>query len=195
MNIERLIQRAAIIVFLCVIAMPTLAQTQAWDTNIVTWTGPTTCVSGQPIANCPVTGYRVERASTTTGTFSQVGTTGPSVVTFTHNVASAGQNCYRVIALSNSGNSDPSNVACKTNVQPSGPPSPPTNLRVVDQVVFDLRRDGSAWYLSRHVGNVPVGTQAVRRYTVANGAGYCQVLRSDVQHVKASKGVLVAKCA
>src|SRR6185503_10771583 len=49
-----------------------------------------------------------------------------TTTSFTHTSAAAGQNCYRVIATSAKGDSFPSNVACKTNTQPSGPPNPPT---------------------------------------------------------------------
>jgi hypothetical protein len=191
---DRLIQRTAVAVFLLVLAGVAFGQTQPWDTNIVSWNAPTTCQSGQPVANCPVTGYRVERSSTSGGAFATVGST-TSALTFTHNGAAAGQNCYRVIALSATGDSGPSNVACKTNTQPAGPPSPPTNLRFTDTVAFDLRRIDGRQYLSRHVANVKPAAVPYRRYSVANGSGYCQVLRTDVSHVKPSSGVLVAKCA
>lgn len=166
---------------------------QAWNTNIVSWDAPTTCENGSSITNCAVTGYQVQRAASQTATtWTTLATV--TALTYSHTNAVAGQNCYRVVATSAAGNSQPSNVACKTNVAPS-PPSPPTNLRFTDTVVFDLRRIDGRNYLSRHVATVKPTAVPVRRYTVANGSGYCQVLRADVTHVKPSSGVLVAKCA
>lgn len=115
-------QTLALAILLMVAA--TLAQAQTWDTNTLNWVAPTECVDNTPVSNCPVTGYRVERSATATGTFTTLATLGV-VLTYNHTGASAGQNCYRVIALSNSGNSDPSVVACKTNVRPPSPPKPP----------------------------------------------------------------------
>lgn len=101
-----------------------LAEAQTWDTNKLDWVAPTQCTTGEPVSACPVTGYRVERSATATGTYTTLATLG-NVLTYTHTGAAAGQNCYRVIALSASGNSDPSNVSCKTNTKPAGPPNPP----------------------------------------------------------------------
>lgn len=192
MSTDRLIQRTAVAVFLLVLAGVAKAQTQPWDTNIISWTAPTTNTDGSALTN--LSGYRVERASSSGGSFSSIGTA--SGVTYTHTGAAAGTNCYRVIALASNGQeSVPSNVACKTNVRPTPVPNPPTNLRFTDTVAFDLRRIDGQQYLSRHVGNVKPSAVPYRRYTVANGKSYCQVLRADVSHVKPSSGVLVAKCA
>lgn len=126
---------AAALILSCISGM---AQAQAWNTNVVSFSAPTTCSSGQSIANCPVTGYRVERSATLTGVYAAVGTTPSSP--YTHLSAAAGQNCYRVIALSAQGESVPSTVttaACKTNIEPSGPPNPPQSVTVTIQ--FDLK--------------------------------------------------------
>ena len=168
------------------------AQTQPWDTNITNWTAPTTNTDGSTLTN--LTGYRVERSTSSSGTFATLATT--SSTSYTHTGAAAGVNCYRVIALASNGSeSVPSNVACKTNVRPPTVPNPPTNLRFTDTVAFDLKREESRWYLSRHVATVKPAAIPVSRYTVANGTGYCQVKRADTVQIKASSGVLVAKCA
>lgn len=110
---------------LLLLAMCVKAEAQtAWDTNILNWVAPTQCVDNTPITNCPVTGYRIEQSATATGTFTTLISVG-TVLTYSHTGVSAGQHCYRLIALSNSGNSDPSNVACRTNVRPPSPPQPP----------------------------------------------------------------------
>lgn len=167
-------------------------QGQPWDTNIISWTAPTTNTDGTALTN--LSGYRIERGASATGSFASIGTS--TVTTYTHTGAAAGQNCYRVIAMASNGQeSIPSNVACKTNTRPATIPNPPTNLRFTDAVAFDLRREGSRWYLSRHVATVKPSAVPVSRYTVANGTGYCQVRRADTVQIKASSGVLVAKCA
>lgn len=128
----------ALLLLTCVAGVSN-AQSAPWNTNTVSYTGPTTCTSGQPVANCPVTGYRIERAATQTGTYAAVGTS--TTTSFTHLSAAAGQNCYRVIALSVQGESIPSTVtgaACKTNVEPSGPPNPPTNVTVTIALALTL---------------------------------------------------------
>lgn len=167
---------------------------QAWDTNVIRFTLPTTCTTGEPISACPITGVRIERSATTNGTYTTVGTAAANATSYTHTGAAAGQNCYRAIVLSNGGNSDPSNVLCKTNTRPVGPPNPAV-LTIIEANVFDLKRVNGENYLSRHVGTAVVGSPAYRRYTVANGTGWCQVLRSKVTHHKPSSGVLVARCA
>jgi hypothetical protein len=133
MNIEKLVMRTAVAVWFLCIAGIAQAQ-QAWDTNLVSWEAPTLCVNGLPVSQCPVTGYRVERAPSSSGTFAQVGTS--TGLTFTHTGAAAGVNCYRIIALSVTGNSGPSMVACKTNTAPipPSPPQPPGNVRVAELV-------------------------------------------------------------
>jgi hypothetical protein len=106
---------------------------QMWNENRLSWESPTTCQSGQPIGACPISNYRVERAASATGAFAALGTS--QTTTYTHLSAAAGTNCYRVIAVAVTGESPPSNVACKTNTQPAGPPNPPTNLQFVTTLV------------------------------------------------------------
>ena len=165
------------------------AQT-AWDTNTVSWTAPTTCTSGQPVANCAVTGYRVERSATSTGTFAAVGTS--TTTSFTHTSAVAGQNCYRVIALSAKGDSAPSNVACKANTQPSGPPNPPTNLVVVEQTAWNIQMKGHDVVLAQVIGKARLGAVCGKQCF----DGYCPVARSNIRLStnQPSGAVMVAKC-
>jgi hypothetical protein len=171
------------------------AQTsQPWDTNIVSFIAPTTCTSGQPIANCPVTGYRIERSAAATGTFAAVGTS--TTTTFTHTGAVAGLNCYRAIAMSPKGDSVPSNVACKTNVAPSGPPNPPTNLTVVDPLAYDVRPNEStfAFDRGRAVGTAKLGAACDEARTT--GQDYYAIERpSRVKLTRAPRSTaLVARC-
>lgn len=167
------------------------SQVQPWDENRVSWTAPTTNTDGTALTN--LTGYRVERSASSGGAYTTVGTA--TGITFTHAGATAGVNCYRVIALTPTAESMPSNVACKTNVRPTPVPSPPTNLRFTDTVAFDIRKEGGLWHTDRAVAVVKDGAVPVSRYAIDGKQGYCQVRRADTVTVKASKGVLVAACA
>jgi hypothetical protein len=166
---------------------------QAWDTNQLQWGAPLTCTSGQPIANCPVTGYRVERAASQTGTFAALGTS--ATTSYTHTSAAAGVNCYRVIALSASGNSAPSNVACKTNVQPSGPPTPPTNLTVVETTAFNVKPNLQRFAFERgtRAGTIRLGAACDESRVTSDG--YTVISRPSQVIPRPQTGVvLVAKC-
>lgn len=167
-------------------------------TVTVTWTNPTTNTDSSAIPASGTGSLSSARVEYGTCNGTSFGTKAGEVirtmpVTSTTLNLNPATHCIQVKVTNTYGNeSDASNVAVK--VIPAPTPRPPTNLVVSDPVVFDLRQQGSQWYLSRHVGNVPVGTVAYRRYTVANGTGYCQVLRDQVEHTKPSSGVLVAKC-
>jgi hypothetical protein len=103
-----------------------------WNEDRLTWTAPTQCADGSPRSACSLTGYRIERAASTTATtWNTVGLTGPAVTTFLVGGLAPGRHCYRVIALA-ARNSGPSNVACKMTVAPP-PPSPPL-LEAIDTV-------------------------------------------------------------
>jgi hypothetical protein len=173
------------------------AQAQ-WNSNTVTWTAPTTCTSGQPIANCAVTGYRVERSNSQNGTYAAVGTS--TTTTFVHSGAAAGVNCYRIIAVSAKGDSDPSAVtsnACKTNVEPSGPPSPPTNTRVVETTAYNVKPDLQKFAFLRgtRAGQVKLGAACDEGRITADGYTVISRPRSQVTPRPAEGTVLVAKCA
>lgn len=168
--------------------------TQPWDENHLTWVAPTTCTSGQPVANCPVTGYRIERSATATGTFAIVGTT--ATTSFTHTSAAAGQNCYRAIALSTKGDSGPTNIACKTNTPPSGPPSPPTNLTIIEPLAFNVRADYGRFAFVRgpKAGVARIGAKCDESRVTADGYTAISRPRSAVVPRPAEGTVLVAKC-
>lgn len=160
MKEHRLVGVLAAALFLLCLTGIVRAQTQPWDTNVLTWTAPTTCSTGEPISACPVTGYRIEQSATATGIFTTVAAVG-TVLTYSHTGVSAGQHCYRVISLAATSESMPSNVACKTNVKPAGPPNPP--VLTVAQVVAGVpyaplyRQTSKAGIGSTLFGFVPVG--------------------------------------
>src|SRR5437867_7426963 len=63
-------------------------------------------------------GFKIERSTGTTGTFVQIGVTGPGVTSYTDSgLADATTYCYRVRAYNAAGDSDYSNVGCGTTPQ------------------------------------------------------------------------------
>lgn len=193
MKEHRLVAAFCLLIFSLCVAGVSQAQ-QAWDTNVLQWVAPATCTSGQPIANCAVTSYRVERSATATGTFASVGTS--TTTTFTHTSAVAGQNCYRVIAQSAKGDSGPTNVACKVNTAPSGPPSPPTNLTVVEPIAFNVRADYGRFAFVRgtRAGMAKLGAACDESRITADGYTVISRPRSAVVPRPPEGAVLVAKC-
>jgi hypothetical protein len=190
MKIDRLVMASTVIVALLCVVGVARAQSAQWDTNTFGWTAPTTCTSGVPVSNCPVTLYKVERAATATGVYAAVGTS--TSTQFTHTGAVAGGNCYRVIASSVKGDSVPSASLCFTNTPPSGPPNPPTNLRVIDPIAFNIRMEGHDVVLAQQIGKARLGAACGSQCF----DGYCPVARSNVKLTTAqpSGAVLVARC-
>ena len=173
------------------------AQAQPWDENRISWTAPTTCTTGEPVSQCAVTSYRVERSATATGTFTTVGTATASP--FIHSGATAGLNCYRVIAVSARGDSAPSTVtssSCKTNTRPIGPPNPPTNTTVIEPVAYNVKPDLQRFAFVRgaRAGSIRLGAACDETRVTADG--YSVISRpSQVQPKPAAGTVLVARCA
>lgn len=173
-----------IIMLLALLIGVAQAQSVAWNENRMAWDAHTSCTDGQPASACPATDYRVERASSQSGTFSQIATT--TATTFTH-IAQAGNNCYRVRSNSANGFSGYTNVACRNNVEPPPPPppvpNPPTNLRFV--TVSAIANPNADWTPAFRIsGNtagtmlalVPIGraTQSAPLFTY-RGKPHCRV--------------------
>lgn len=194
----RAVTIAVLLFVLAMVASVAHAQT-AWDTNTLAWDAPTACTSGQPIANCAVTSYRIERSATATGAFAALGTS--TTTTYTHQSAAAGQNCYRVIAISATGESVPSNVACKTNTQPDGPPNAPTNLRTISTTVYNVKPNLQKWAFERgaKVPGAIVKAQSAcdedRCVTDSREGNFCVVSRlTQITPRPAEGSVLMALC-
>ena len=169
------------------------AQT-AWDSNVVTLAQPSTCQDGRPASNCPVTGYRIERSASASGTFAALATIQGN--TYTHTGAAEGSNCYRAFALSATGESGVSNVQCKTNTRPASPPSPPV-LTVSAPTAYLVKPNFQKFAFERgakYPGKVKVGAACDADRSV--GGGFYVVARlNQVTPRPAAGTVLVAKCA
>jgi len=197
MSTDRLVRLTAVVTLALVlfgVTHPALAQTQAWDTNIISYTPPTQCSTGEPITACAVIGYRLERSSSSSGTFTTL-TALPSTATgYTHNGVAAGVNCYRVIALSAQGDSLPSNIACKTNVKPAGPPNAPV-LKTIDTMAFNVKPDFQKFAFVRgaRAGSVKLGSACDESRQTSDG--YMVISRlTQVTPRPQSGTVLVARC-
>lgn len=189
---HRAISALAIILFLTCIAGIARAQA-AWDTNVINITPATTCSTGEPISACPITGHRIEHSATSTGTFTVLTTT--TGTTYSHTGVTAGQHCYRSIALSANGDAGPSNVVCKTNTRPAGPPNPDV-LTVTSPVAFNVVPNLQRFTFERgerYAGRVRIGAACDERRTT--GGGYYVIARlTAVTPRPASGTVLVAQC-
>lgn len=106
---------------LCLSLAATSAAQTVTRRAVLTWTAPTACAGGAPIASCPVTGYSVQKLQGTT--WVQIGVTTATVLTYTDNNIALGSHRYRVLATSDAGPSAPSNEVTKVIDVPGAPGS------------------------------------------------------------------------
>jgi hypothetical protein len=169
-----------------------IAQAQAWDTNLISITPPTTCTTGEPVSACPVTGYRIERSATQTGTYTAVTTLPPTQLIYSHTGVTAGPNCYRVIATSALGDST-FNVRCRTNTRPVGPPNAP-EFTVTSPTAFNIRADFQhfAFVKSTRWGTANIGAACDESRCIGE---YCVVTSRRSLNPRPPEGEYkVAKC-
>lgn len=162
------------------------AQTIPWNTDVVSWTAPTQCADGSPIAgNCDITGYKLETATSATGTWSALTTA--LVLTYSATNLAAGSHCYRVSAVTATGVGAPSGVACATSTPPL--PGPPT-LKTIDTLAYEVQKATDSLKLAQ-VGTVPLDTPC----TSDEANGLHVVPRKAVTvSGKTKPVVMVAKC-
>lgn len=156
-----------------------------WNTDVLSWTAPTLCSDGSPVVgNCDITGYKIETASSTTGTWSTLTTTIGSVTTYTAANLAAGSHCYRVSAVAASGTGAASDPVCAT----ATPPVP--GKVTVDSVAYEIQKSNDNLKLAA-VGTVPLGIAC--KDQDANGLNV--VPRAQVTVSGSSKpSVMVARC-
>jgi len=115
-----------LVLLLLLPAVSLSAQSTQTATWAITWTDT---------ANKTQTGYNIERSATQTGTFTKIGNTNASTMTY-NDVSTTDpggtQRCYRVAAYNASGQGPYSTVACATSPTVTVPPpvNPPTNVNV-----------------------------------------------------------------
>lgn len=183
---------AAILLLLLQASLVHAQITLKWNEDKLDWTAPAQCEDGSPIADCPITGYRIETATSTTGAFATVATVG-NVLTHKLTGLSPGPHCYRVLALAGATASKPSNVACATATSP--PPGAPV-LQTVDQVAWDVKRRYwglfGPYELNAMVGTVELGTECNRDSV----EGHNGVSRDAVTFYRKPRSkLIVARCA
>lgn len=171
------------------------AQSIPWDTDIVSGTAPIACSDGSPLSMCPISGYRVQVASSATGTFTDVlGDVTTPLKTLT--AVAAGNHCYRFIVLSANGNSVPSDAACTVTVRPTPAPGPVTGIKVDSPTAFYVRPNLQRFVFERgpkYEGFVKVGAACDADRSV--GDGYYVISRLTQVTPRPPAGtVLVARC-
>lgn len=163
----------------------------------ISWTAPTTCTDGTPISGCAITKYTVY--SGLQGQAKTVlGTTGPTVTTFSAANTGPGNWCIQVSASSSGGEGPLSSEACKLVPVPApGAPGTPTlTLTVVAPLVFDAIKSADTLALLP-VGSVPLGTRCdTTQGVVKSGITYFVVPMSSVTLTGNIKPVaVVAQCS
>lgn len=172
------------------------AQAAPWDTNQISWALPTTCTTGEAIAACPLTGIRLEESATVTGTYRTVATLAATSTTYTHVGVSAGPHCYRAFALSAIGDSVASNVQCKTNVKPVGPPNPPV-LTVVDASAYVPVKRAWGYAMADQIGTARIGAECDETQSFGGGFYALKHPKTDVAYYigRKARAVVASRCA
>jgi len=106
-SLGRLSRQVTVVAFLLMIPIPGAIEAIAGQLTL-TWMDTSTNELG----------FSVERSTEATGTFGEIGTTGPSITTYTDNTVVNGITyCYRVRAFDATAYSDYSDIACATVAQ------------------------------------------------------------------------------
>lgn len=180
-----------------VIAAFVLSSVVRAATVTASWAAPVTCADGSPITNCQLTKYTVY--SGLSGTPKTVlGTTAPTVTTFSALGTGPGNWCLQISASSAAGESALSNEACILIPAPiPGAPGAPTlTLTVAAPFVYDWIKSADTLALLR-VGSVPLGTACdTTQGVVKNAITYFVVPMSSVTLTGTVKPVaVVAQCS
>jgi hypothetical protein len=171
-----------LLLLVALLAAPTaFAQTQAWNTNVLTWSAHTTCSDGTAATNCPAAQWRIERAASPTATtWDFVAIVPASPLRYEHLNAAAGQNCYRVKGVSATGGTGVASQvlanSCKTNIAPPPPvPGQPGAAVVADVTAYEVRPNSKGTMVASRIGIVPTGTVCTQETRVANSVTYNRI--------------------
>jgi hypothetical protein len=130
MNVLKALMVGTLTSALALAAVSTSAQTINRQAKL-SWTAPSTCEGGAALSNCLILGYSVQKLIGTTWT--QIGTTTSSILTYTDSNLAIGTYAYRVLATGEAGPSKPSNQVTKSfNV-----PGAPGNLAITVTIVVE----------------------------------------------------------
>jgi hypothetical protein len=143
------------LIFLVIVAQSGVAGAQtprAWNETDLVLTPPTSCTDSTPITNCPITGFRIERATAEAGPWTTIATLPPNVTTHRATGLPAGTNWFRFIVLAATP-SVPSNAVSSENKQPA--PNPGT-LRVVNATAWEVRPNSTGTLVVSRIGVVPL---------------------------------------
>jgi hypothetical protein len=110
---------------LLILALPIVANAQAANTAVLTWTAPTTYTDGTPIVG--TLGYNVYQGAQGSTTKTKVGAATSTTFTVSSGLASGSTVCFQVSTTQGTQESALSNEACKTFPPPT--PQAPTGLR------------------------------------------------------------------
>lgn len=189
----------ALLALLCILPVFAHAQTALkWNEDQVSWSAPTACSEGSPLADCPISGYRVERAAgSCAGTWSTAGTTAANILTFKVGSLVAGTNCYRVITLS-AGTSESLPSAAKSQVTTPPTPGAPTNVTVSDVVAYEIRSNAQGVLTASRIGIVPAGSLCSQDAREIGGVTYNRIDPASVDLINWPAGLppkdVFAKC-
>lgn len=162
-----------------------------------TWVNPTTYVDGSALPAVDIQQIKVEYGTCSGTAFgTKIGEKVlPTVAATTVLTGLApGTYCLQVRVMAKNVLSVPSNVVTKIIVQPA--PNPPTNLTVVDSLVYErhFNWQDRQWQLGRRVGKVKLGTVCMDAPHIA--VVYHPVARRYVKFDRRpASGLLFAKCA
>jgi hypothetical protein len=130
MNVLKALMIGTLTSALALTAVSASAQTINRQVKL-SWVAPSTCEGGAALSNCAILGYSVQKLIGTTWT--EIGTTTSSILTYTESNLAIGTYTYRVLATSEAGPSKPSNQVSKSfNV-----PGAPGNLVITVTVVIE----------------------------------------------------------
>lgn len=144
-------------------------------TATVVWTNPTTYTDGSPLLAGEITASTVYRGTKADGSdLSMYKTLGPASSYI--DTITPGTWCYAITVTAKGAESDKSNVACKTALQPK--PNAPTGLTlsVTGPTAYKMRQtvDGFSFV---SIGTVPLGTACQDK----NVDGYSVIPRDAVK--------------
>lgn len=181
----------ALLTFVLAFMLAPLASAQTglkWNESILTWTNPATTCDDKvsPLTECPVSGYRLEMASSCTATTWEFVANVPATpLSYKQTNIPAGPHCYRVKAryvvgtgTLETGAGPVNATSLKVTTAPA--PSAPGAVVVSDIVAYEVRENSQGVMVASRIGVLPMGSLCGPEAREANGVTYNRV---DAQSV------------